>query len=365
MRKRYKKSLKIYTLVLTGLCLIFLGYIFTTLYSYEKSLINNMIMESIQSLTDKEIETILEDNKQSKDLVKKFKDIIHSDDYKIVQEEEELYIVNINGRKMFEVETKSVGEKTKLAILTYMQKEIVSIEPNLERGLLYYDVTIPSNWAISLDGEEIPEAAETKEFEDLEFMYQADVMPTLNTYELDNIDSLEDLVIKDFNGNDYDYSKDIKSEYEIVIDDFVYTADSYEEAKEYLDGELEIMDYVHDWSLFLTRDLTGTRYGYYHIETLIVDDTELHTMAYNWAHSIDITFTSRHTLRDPAFTNEVLDNFVIYGDDAFSCEVYTEKNMVVNGKDQKDIMHDYVYFVKVDDTWKMINIKPAEENKDE
>jgi len=82
--------------------------------------------------------------------------------------------------------------------------------------------------------------------------------------------------------------------------------------------------------------------------------------AYNWAHGIDINFTSRHKLKDPTFTNEKLHNFTIYSKDAFSCEIYLEKNMIVNGKDQLDVMHDYIYFIKDNGVWKVVNIKAGE-----
>ena len=31
--------------------------------------------------------------------------------------------------------------------------------------------------------------------------------------------------------------------------------------------------------------------------------------------------------------------------------------MIVNGKDQLDVMHDYIYFIKDNGVWKVVNIK--------
>ena len=45
---------------------------------------------------------------------------------------------------------------------------------------------------------------------------------------------------------------------------------------------------------------------------------------------------------------------------AFSCEIYLEKNMIVNGKDQLDVMHDYIYFIKDNGVWKVVNIKAGD-----
>ena len=42
-------------------------------------------------------------------------------------------------------------------------------------------------------------------------------------------------------------------------------------------------------------------------------------------------------------------------------EVYLEKNMVVSGKNQTDIMHDTLSFIKVNGEWKLMNIKGIKE----
>ena len=38
----------------------------------------------------------------------------------------------------------------------------------------------------------------------------------------------------------------------------------------------------------------------------------------------------------------------------------SEKNMIVNGKDQLDVMHDYIYYIKDNGVWKVVNIKAGE-----
>ena len=78
---------------------------------------------------------------------------------------------------------------------------------------------------------------------------------------------------------------------------------------------------------------------------------------YDWAHGIDITFTSRHTLKNPTFTNEKLSNFVIYSDKAFSVDVTLEKNMTVKGEDRVMKMNDRLSFVYYDGGWKLISME--------
>ena len=99
---------------------------------------------------------------------------------------------------------------------------------------------------------------------------------------------------------------------------------------------------------------------------MLENGTSLYDMAYSWATSIDITFTSQHTLKNPTFTNTKVSDFEVYGKDAFSCTVYLEKNMrIANGKDKVDVMHDKLYFVhnditndgKDNPTWKLVEMK--------
>ena len=88
-----------------------------------------------------------------------------------------------------------------------------------------------------------------------------------------------------------------------------------------------------------------------------MEDSELLKFAYKWATNIDITFISNHTLEKEIFTNEKVENFEVYNENAFSCEVYLEKNMRVNGKPLQDKMHDKMYFVKQEGIWKLVNME--------
>ena len=83
----------------------------------------------------------------------------------------------------------------------------------------------------------------------------------------------------------------------------------------------------------------------------------MYKIAYDWAHGIDITFTSRHRLKDPAFTEEKLSNFVIYSDKAFAVDVSLKKNMVVAGEDRVMEMNDRMYFVYYNDAWRLLSME--------
>ena len=138
------------------------------------------------------------------------------------------------------------------------------------------------------------------------------------------------------------------------------TVKTQEEAKKYIQ-DVDIETIAKNWSLFLTKDLTGASYGFSTIRNYVIEGTDMYTKAYNWAHNVDITFTSSHTLENPPFTNVRIENFNIYDENAFTCEVYLEKHMVVKGVKQVDVMHDELAFIKTDGTWKLMNIKGVTE----
>jgi len=60
------------------------------------------------------------------------------------------------------------------------------------------------------------------------------------------------------------------------------------------------------------------------------------------------------------FTNEEVKNCIIYNENAFSCEVTLEKNMVVSGKDKVDEMNDRLYFVYYNGGYKLVDMKSIE-----
>ena len=56
-------------------------------------------------------------------------------------------------------------------------------------------------------------------------------------------------------------------------------------------------------------------------------------------------------------------NILVVDDDkeiVKAIEIYLEKNMIVNGKDQLDVMHDYIYFITDNGVWKVVNIKAGD-----
>lgn len=357
MRSRYKKSLIIYSSILGALALIFLIYIFITLITYENHQINNYLINTINNLSDQELSNYLSEYNLASDLLEQYQEITSKKDLEVKKIADEEYEIYDGNRQIFTITTKVLKNKTKLGLFTYQEREVVDIIPNLSRGLFYYDVIIPSNYKLYLDGEEITDYSKSSNFIDLDFMYYNSSMPSLVTYEINNLTSEKEIVVKDFKGKTIDIAEE---DFVYQNPDYFYQTNTLEEAKEYIDINIDIMEVAHNWHLFLTKDLSGANYGFNTIAAYLIDGTNMYQMAYNWAHSVDITFTSKHTLGNPIWPEERLENFEIYGDAAFSCEVYLNKDMIVAGKHQSDIMHDRLYFIKDNNEWKLINIQGIE-----
>ena len=183
----FKKSLIIYTLIAAVLVVVFLIYIFLTLKSYEKGQTTNVIKDTILSLDDSTLKEYLKDNKQSEDLLNEYKKQINDKDVKIVKKDKDNYEVVLNNRVLFEITTKYISTETKLGIFSYEKREITSIEPNLKRGLIFYNVTIPSTYKLYVNNKLVEEPTTKEKYKNLDNMYQNDSMPYMATYEINGL----------------------------------------------------------------------------------------------------------------------------------------------------------------------------------
>ncbi|MBE6625807.1 MAG: hypothetical protein E7628_01315 [Ruminococcaceae bacterium] len=152
----------------------------------------------------------------------------------------------------------------------------------------------------------------------------------------------------------------------IFIDPSVYSRDltstsTGASVPESIAAEIDVLAIAKKWSLFMSKDLTGTNYGFWDLANHLVKGSYRYDVAYKYATGIDITFTSIHTLKDPAFVNEQVTNFRWITDDCFAVDISFDKQMVLgDGRDLVDTMNSTFYFAKNDKTgytWKILEIK--------
>ncbi len=123
----------------------------------------------------------------------------------------------------------------------------------------------------------------------------------------------------------------------------------------------ELLNIIESWSLFMSNDL-----DFYTLSTYLIPDSYQYNVALAYNNSIDKTFTSIHTLLDPAFTDESVTNYVRISDNCFSVDISFVKHMKLStGAQMDDAMNERCYFVRYDTTanyvndptWKLVGMK--------
>ncbi len=122
--------------------------------------------------------------------------------------------------------------------------------------------------------------------------------------------------------------------------------------------EVNVLRILEDWSLFMSCDL-----DFNSLSKHLIKDSYQYNIAYKYNYSIDRTFTSIHTLKDPAFSDEEVTNFVWLTDDCFSVDIRFVKHMIVAGKGLDDEMNERCYFAKDSSgKWKLVGMKEVIDN---
>ena len=363
----YVKSLIIFGVILLILGIVFLGYVWSSMVTYERSLVDNYIKYLAESgrLTDKVDNNLFEVSRYEKKNAKitdGVKKLLQSDDLVIKKNSKEskdnlyVYDLKINDNIISTVTLKNTNSYTQMAILTINEWEVEKLTTNFDKGVFSYEISIPTDYKLYINDIEVSDEDITKEgdVDGLERLTKHIEISKSKTYEINNlvyepnieiVDSKNKKVNFKIDGNKINVTKEFKE------------IKNYDDAKEYIKDNFDILKLAENWSLFLTDDLSGSYHGFNQLTPYLIEDTYMYEMAYGWSHNVDITFVSSHRLKNPVFTNERVENFVIYNDLAFSVEVYLEKNMVVSGKDKVDIMHDRLYFIYYENGYKLVDMK--------
>ena len=351
--KTYTKFVVIYSLILV-LMLCFLNiYSYFSLKSYEDNDINNYITNVVYDMSKKDL--IKYTNiKDDKDIVKSYKNMLDSDKLKIekVPKEDSLYNVSVGNKKIYQIEIEKGKSVTKFGVLSYKELSTKNIVSYLERGFDYIDLVVYDNYKVYVDNKLIKTKNKPVEIKDFKDIYAHKDMPKELTYELNNIKKDSKIVIKDHLGNIVKYKKEGSN---IVTYDKYYTN---EELNKVLNIDINPMDFAKNWSLFMSADLKGTYHGFTTLEPFMVKDSDTYKEAYNWSRGVDITFTSRHSLKNPPFTKESVSNCQIYNNESFSCDVYFEKNMRIHSTniDKTDIFSQKVFYINDNNVWKVVDM---------
>lgn len=366
----YKKSLLIYTGIVVLLIICLLVYVSMCLKEYDKYDLDNFIKNSVADLSNKDLINVIDDkalqvNKyenfsSKKEIVKAIEKSLEDTKkitYKEVTEETKdkkpVYDIYYNGRKVLKIKLANKGQIQKIKLLNYTKWELVDVKSYIENGLYEVKVNIPEDYKLFINDKEVTEFIDS-ENKSLTLFSQYTDIKKYKSCEISGFINKPKVQIKDASGKEV--KPKIKDDV-YTIEETYFKTDDNATAQAKLVEEFDVLSFAEKYSLFLTNDLSGSYHGYSQMKNYVIEGTDMYKRIYDWAHGIDITFTSKHTLKKPTFTNEKLSNFVIYSDKAFTVDVSLEKNMRVSGEDRIMKMNDRLSFVYYNGGWKLINME--------
>ena len=367
----YKKALLIWFLILliaSEACLI---YVSTTLKMYEKgniegymtSLIKDMKTASNAGNINKYLSYNKVESKYEKNssFEEGYKELFNESklSYK-ANEKENTYDIYADDTMIASV-TLDSKKVRRLGILSFEEYSIKEIETYSKNGIYNIDVYVNSNYDlyindIKVSDEDLVSKEEIKEYSEV---YDKVDLPYENHYKITNLTKKPK--IKVMNGNEEVKVTNEKSTYYGVS--YFKTDDKSAAFAKLANKDYDPLTFAKNWSLFLTADLPGEKYGLYTLTPNLVEGTALFKRAYSWATNVDITFTSIHTLDKDTFTNVKMNGFTVYNENAFSVDIYLEKNMtLVNGEKRVDTLNDTFYYAYIDGAYRLITMKSKGDN---
>lgn len=367
----YKKSLLIWFLLLliaSEACLI---YVSTTLKMYEKGNIEGYMTSLIKDMkTASKVGNINKYLSYNKVESKYEKNSSFEEGYKELFNESKLSYKKNDKESTYDIYaddtmiasvTLDSKKVRRLGILSFEEYSIKEIETYSKNGIYNIDVYVNSNYDlyindIKVSDDDLLSKEEIKEYSEV---YDKVDLPYENHYKITNLTKKPK--IKVMSGNDEIKVTNEKSTYYGVS--YFKTDDKDAAFSKLTNKDYDPLTFAKNWSLFLTADLPGERYGLYTLTPNLVEGTALYKRAYSWATNVDITFTSMHTLDKDTFTNEKMNGFTVYNENAFSVDIYLEKNMtLVNGEKRVDTLNDTFYYAYIDGAYRLITMKSKGDN---
>lgn len=367
----YKKSLLIWFLLLliaSEACLI---YVSTTLKMYEKGNIEGYMTSLIKDMkTASKVGNINKYLSYNKVESKYEKNSSFEEGYKELFNESKLSYKKNDKESTYDIYaddtmiasvTLDSKKVRRLGILSFEEYSIKEIETYSKNGIYNIDVYVNSNYDlyindIKVSDDDLLSKEEIKEYSEV---YDKVDLPYENHYKITNLTKKPK--IKVMNGNNEVKVTNEKSTYYGVS--YFKTDDKDAAFAKLTNKDYDPLTFAKNWSLYLTADLPGERYGLYTLTPNLVEGTALYKRAYSWATNVDITFTSMHTLDKDTFTNVKMNGFTVYNENAFSVDIYLEKNMtLVNGEKRVDTLNDTFYYAYIDGAYRLITMKSKGDN---
>ena len=367
--------LGVYTLILLILAGLFLGYADRSLKKFEKSQSTYAMDKYVEDFEKKLSAGTLPEGFASENAsafesadvtlsnlqtAAAGKTISYEKDPGSYNTEEPVYDLLANGQEFAKVTLSATNSRVVFAILTIMDWDVKKAElTNVESGTVY-TVSAPADYKVMVNGVEVGSEYLTGKSVSLPLFANAKEylnIPEIVEYKLPPLNN--DPVVTALNeaGEEAFVSREGNA-----INVSFGRATAMPE-----DLEATALEIAKTWSLFMTADLRGSKYGLDTVRQYLIPDSFYDGLAKDWAGGIDITFTSAHTLKSNPFENVEVSNYVRYTDDCFSCHISFDKPMHLTrtGEDIVDSTHSTYLFVKNNGQWCLVDMVADTDNPDE
>lgn len=358
-RKGFQIGFSIYMLLLAGLCVFFLGYVWNTMEKFQSMQPDGEMKKLIKEITveDMDFNQVQQPSAFEDENILKLKMQEKLDGAELSFEQRQggydakapVFDVYAGEELLYTVTLAEKEEVRLMAILSASVWETASIIPNVEIGEYQVDVTVPDNYTVTVNGITVEEGlCETVKIPLEELAYSAEyvAVPGLVSYHIAGLVEEPTVEIFDRNGEKVSLPAGERS---IVIDSF---------PAEKMPEELFRMALgaAETYSNYFSVDLEGAKKSTAPIRPLFPESSYYLEMAENYRRH-DMWMYSEHDA--PVFSSEKVSNYTVYSDDLFSCEISFEKTMRLAGSGAKrvDTVHDIYYFVKIDGKWLISDIR--------
>ncbi len=359
----YWISLGIYTLVLIIFGAVFLRYTNKCLIRYEKAQPENAMSDLLAeyekmvkdgSLADK-IDIPASSEFDGQDVfTEKYmsaydgvKEYTYEKNKSSYASESPMYDIYADGNYVAKVTLASANEKTIFGLLRVMDWKMEKIEPVFSTGTHDYLISVPEGYKITVNGKEVSDSYKTgREYLNPDYTNTAEyvTMPLTVEYKITGLASIPEIKVYAADGTEAEYTLDESGN--VTLEAGGVVSEMSQERKD------EAYKMAKTWEDFLTNDLSGESHGLAEVRKYLIKDSYYWKMATDYAGGPDINFISDHYLADLAYSDIVIDNYVVYGENCYSCHIKFNKNMILTrtGEKSVDSIDSTFYFVNYDDT---------------
>lgn len=257
------------------------------------------------------------------------------------------------------VTLKEISAQPFLKLLTISQWAVDRVEIDPPKADLAAEVSVPDTFLVYFNG--IPaddrELVRGEEAVPQEFTYAAEYVkvPQFLTYHVEGLVKRPVIEIRDRNG--------ASAAIEETEQDGVIYAEVTGFAESSMPEELSKMalQHIEQYTDFFSGDLPGSHASVKPLQTMFPEDSYYLEMAETYRKE-DMWMYSSHD--STSFQDEVVDHYIRYNDELFSCEVSFTKKMRLTKWDsmREDKVHFKVYYGMVKGEWKILDLQTLVQN---